>query len=101
MRSWRPTWARACCTAIPQCVADPDGCLLVDRSAALIAGLDDAKQQLLDRRCEPTGVLRMTAPSVLGRMVLTPLLGQLLQQHPACRSRPASPTAWWTWWTRV
>ncbi|WP_394680978.1 LysR family transcriptional regulator [uncultured Comamonas sp.] len=60
----------------------PNGCLLVDRSADLIAGLDDARQQLLDRRCEPTGVLRMTAPSVLGRVVLTPLLGQLLQQHP-------------------
>ena len=61
----------------------PDGCTLVDRSAALIAGLDEARQLLLDRRCEPTGVLRMTAPSVLGRVVLTPLLGQLLERHPA------------------
>ena len=61
----------------------PDGCTLVDRSAELIAGLDEARKLLLDRRCEPTGVLRMTAPSVLGRVVLTPLLGQLLEQYPA------------------
>ena len=61
----------------------PDGCTLVDRSAALIAGLDEARQLVLDRRCEPSGVLRLTAPSVLGRVVLTPLLGQLLDRHPA------------------
>ena len=60
----------------------PDGCTLVDRSAVLIAGLDEARQLLLDRRCEPSGMLRMTAPSVLGRVVLTPLLGQLLERHP-------------------
>ena len=60
----------------------PDGCELVDRSASLIAGLEEARQLMLDRRCEPSGVLRMTAPSVLGRVVLTPLLGQLLAAHP-------------------
>ena len=60
----------------------PDGCELVDRSAPLIAGLDEARKLLLDRRCEPSGVLRMTAPSVLGRVVLTPLLGKLLKAHP-------------------
>ncbi|MPM76597.1 HTH-type transcriptional regulator DmlR [bioreactor metagenome] len=60
----------------------PDGCVLVDRSAELIAGLEEAHKLILDRRCEPSGVLRMTAPSVLGRVVLTPLLGQLMRQHP-------------------
>ena len=60
----------------------PDGCELVDRSGPLIAGLDEARKLLLDRRCEPSGVLRMTAPSVLGRVVLTPLLGKLLKAHP-------------------
>ncbi len=61
----------------------PDGCTLVDRSAELIAGLNEARQLVLDRQCEPSGVLRLTAPSVLGRVVLTPLLGQLLERHPA------------------
>lgn len=79
----------------------PDGCLLVDRSAELIAGLDDARQQLLDRRCEPTGVLRMTAPSVLGRMVLTPCWASCWSSTRACRSRPALLTAWSTWWMRA
>lgn len=60
----------------------PDGFTLVDRSAALIAGLDEARQLVLDRRCEPSGVLRMTAPSVLGRVVLTPLLGPLMDRYP-------------------
>jgi DNA-binding transcriptional LysR family regulator len=60
----------------------PDGCTLVDRSAALIAGLDEARRLMLDRRCEPSGVLRMTAPSVLGRVVLTPLLGPLMDRYP-------------------
>lgn len=61
----------------------PDGCTLVDRSAALIAGLDEARQLMLDRRCEPSGVLRMTAPSVLGRVILTPLLGPLMERYPS------------------
>ena len=60
----------------------PDGFTLVDHSAALIAGLEEARQLLLDRRCEPTGVLRMTAPSVLGRVVLTPLLGPMMDRYP-------------------
>ncbi|QNN59210.1 LysR family transcriptional regulator [Diaphorobacter ruginosibacter] len=60
----------------------PDGCELVDRCAPLIAGLDDARKLLLDRRCEPSGTLRLSAPSILGRVVLTPLLGQLMDRHP-------------------
>ncbi|MBF5007360.1 LysR family transcriptional regulator [Diaphorobacter caeni] len=60
----------------------PDGCELVDRCTPLIAGLEDARKLLLDRRCEPSGMLRMTAPSLFGRVMLTPLLGQLMRQHP-------------------
>src|SRR2546427_13013983 len=45
----------------------PDGCALVDRCAPLIAGLEEARQLVSDRRCAPSGVLRMTAPSMLGR----------------------------------
>ncbi len=60
----------------------PDGCTLVDRCAPLIAGLEEARRQVSDRRCVPSGVLRMTAPSMLGRIVLVPLLGQLLGAHP-------------------
>lgn len=60
----------------------PDGCALVDRSAPLIAGLEEARKLLSDRRCEPSGMLRLTAPSMLGRIVLVPLLGQLMRAHP-------------------
>ncbi len=60
----------------------PDGCALVDRCTPLICGLDEARQLILDRQCEPSGVLRMTAPSILGRMMLTPLLGQLTRKYP-------------------
>ena len=60
----------------------PDGCALVDRSAPLIAGLDEARKLVMDRRCEPSGVLRMTAPSMLGRIMLVPLMGELIRAHP-------------------
>jgi DNA-binding transcriptional LysR family regulator len=59
----------------------PDGCALVDRCAPLIAGLDEARRLVSDRRCEPSGMLRLTAPSMLGRIVLVPLLGQLMREH--------------------
>lgn len=60
----------------------PDGTLLRDQCAPLLAGLEDAERELLDRRCEPSGVLRLTAPSAFGRIVLLPLLGELSQRYP-------------------
>ena len=60
----------------------PDGCVLVDRCAPLMAALDDTEKLVIDRQCAPSGVLRLTAPSLLGRTVLVPLLGTLMDQHP-------------------
>ncbi|MGG2399180.1 LysR family transcriptional regulator [Pseudomonas sp. SH1-B] len=60
----------------------PDGMLLRDQCAPLLCGLEDAERALLDRRCEPSGTLRLTAPSAFGRIVLLPLLGELSQRYP-------------------
>lgn len=60
----------------------PDGCALVDRCAPLMAGLEEARKLVSDRRCTPSGTLRLTAPSMLGRIMLVPLLEQLLREHP-------------------
>lgn len=60
----------------------PDGEQLREQCAPLLAGLEDAERELLDRRCEPSGVLRLTAPSAFGRIVLLPMLGELSRRYP-------------------
>ncbi len=59
-----------------------DGLLLRERCAPLLAGFEEAEQLLLDRRCEPSGTLRLSLPSAFGRIVILPLLGELTQRHP-------------------
>ncbi|WP_437880076.1 LysR family transcriptional regulator [Pseudomonas sp. LRF_L74] len=60
----------------------PDGTVLRDQCAPLLCGLEDAERTLLDRRCEPSGTLRLTAPAAFGRMIVLPLLGELHQRYP-------------------
>ncbi len=60
----------------------PDGRQFVDHCAPLLSGLDDAERRLGDRPCTPSGVLKLTAPSMFGRKVLVPLAGQLMAAHP-------------------
>ena len=60
----------------------PDGRQFVDHCVPLLSGLDDAERRLGDRPCTPSGVLKLTAPSMFGRKVLVPLAGQLMAAHP-------------------
>ena len=60
----------------------PDGRQLVEHCAPLLCGLEEAERLLGDRPCVPSGVLKLTAPSMFGRKVLVPLAGQLLARHP-------------------
>lgn len=59
-----------------------DGRALVESCAPLLAGLDEAERQLADRGSQPSGKLRLSAPSAFGRIVLLPLLAGMLQRHP-------------------
>ncbi|MEN5265873.1 LysR family transcriptional regulator [Stenotrophomonas sp. TWI587] len=60
----------------------PDGRQFVEHCAPLLSGLDDAERRLGDRPSTPSGVLKLTAPSMFGRKVLVPLTGQLMATHP-------------------
>ncbi len=60
----------------------PDGRQFVDHCQPLLCGLEDAQRQLGDRPCVPSGVLKLTAPSMFGRKVLVPLASRLIADHP-------------------
>jgi len=60
----------------------PDGRQFVDHCQPLLCGLENAQRQLGDRPCVPSGVLKLTAPSMFGRKVLVPLASRLIADHP-------------------
>lgn len=60
----------------------PDGRQFVEHCAPLLSGLEDAERRLGDRPSTPSGVLKLTAPSMFGRKVLVPLTGQLMATYP-------------------
>ncbi|MFY0186336.1 LysR family transcriptional regulator [Stenotrophomonas rhizophila] len=60
----------------------PDGRQFVEHCAPLLSGLEDGERRLGDRPSTPSGVLKLTAPSMFGRKVLVPLAGQLMAAHP-------------------
>jgi len=60
----------------------PDGRQFVEHCTPLLCGLEDSERRLGDRPCTPSGVLKLTAPSMFGRKVLVPLTGQLMARYP-------------------
>ncbi len=60
----------------------PDGIVFYERSAPLLGDLEALGQELQDRRSSPSGVLKVSAPSAFGRVVLMPILARLLAVHP-------------------
>lgn len=60
----------------------PDGQVLVDRAAPLLAELAHAENLLLDRRDSPSGVLKISTPSLFGRKVVMPVIGELTARYP-------------------
>jgi LysR family transcriptional regulator for bpeEF and oprC len=60
----------------------PDGRVLVERATPLLAELAQTRDLLLDRRDSPSGVLKISTPSLYGRKVVMPVIGELTQQYP-------------------
>ncbi|WP_025131790.1 LysR family transcriptional regulator [Pseudomonas sp. PH1b] len=60
----------------------PDGQVLVERAGPLLAELAHTENLLLDRRDSPRGVLKISTPSLFGRKVVMPVIGQLMGQYP-------------------
>ncbi|MDE1908044.1 MAG: LysR family transcriptional regulator [Pseudomonas sp.] len=63
----------------------PDGQMLYERSAPLLAELAEAERQMLDRRASPSGLLKISTPSLFGSKVVMPVIGELTLQYPDLR----------------
>ena len=63
----------------------PDGQLLYERSAPLLAELAEAEKLMLDRRGSPSGLLKISTPSLFGRKVVMPVIGELTLRYPELR----------------
>ena len=63
----------------------PDGQLLYERSAPLLAELAETEKLMLDRSSHPTGLLKISTPSLFGRKVVMPVIGELTLRYPQLR----------------
>lgn len=59
-----------------------EGAAYYERCAALAALIDEANQEVLSRRAEPMGLLRVSAPALYGRRFLGPEIADTLSRHP-------------------
>ncbi|WDU61631.1 LysR family transcriptional regulator [Pseudomonas poae] len=60
----------------------PDGQMLYERSAPLLAELAETEKLMLDRRATPCGLLKISTPSLFGRKVVMPVIGELTLRYP-------------------
>jgi DNA-binding transcriptional LysR family regulator len=60
----------------------PEGAAYLERCRIALDGLDDAERSLRGQNAEPRGKLVITAPVVLGRMHILPIVTKLLRAHP-------------------
>lgn len=59
-----------------------EGQRFLDRAHRILAEIDDAEAELAQRRVEPSGVLRVSASTALGRAHLSPVCRTLVQTYP-------------------
>jgi len=52
----------------------------------ILAEIEDAESALSDKRQEPSGLLRLTAPVMFGRLHVAPVVTDFLAAHPAMRA---------------
>jgi DNA-binding transcriptional LysR family regulator len=57
------------------------GRLFYDRSKAILGDVENLGLALTSRQSEPSGRLRVSAPVLIGRRLLTPLIGEFLARH--------------------
>src|SRR5262245_37465536 len=60
----------------------PEGAAYLERCRIALDELDDAERSLRGEHAEPRGELIVTAPVVLGRMHILPIVTKLLRDHP-------------------
>jgi DNA-binding transcriptional LysR family regulator len=59
------------------------GRLLYDRAKTILAEIRDVELALSSHDAQPSGRLRVSAPSLMGRLLVAPLLPDFLRLHPA------------------
>jgi DNA-binding transcriptional LysR family regulator len=60
-----------------------DGRMLYERARAILGELKQVEAALSTGHQEPSGRLRIAAPTLLGRHLLAPVLAEFLRRHPA------------------
>ena len=60
-----------------------DGQILYARAKAILAELGEVERALSAGQSQPTGRLRISAPSLIGRLLVAPILPEFLRRHPA------------------
>jgi DNA-binding transcriptional LysR family regulator len=60
-----------------------DGRLLYDRAKSILGDLGDIELSLSSRQSQPSGRLRVSAPILMGRLLIAPLLADFLRLHAA------------------
>jgi len=60
-----------------------DGRLFYDRAKSILSELTEIELSLSSRHNKPAGRLRVSAPTLMGRLLIAPLLAEFLRRHPA------------------
>ncbi|MGB6252416.1 MAG: LysR substrate-binding domain-containing protein, partial [Bradyrhizobium sp.] len=60
-----------------------EGRMLYERAKAVLAELKQVEAALSANRQEPTGRLRISAPTLIGRALIAPLLAEFLRLYPS------------------
>lgn len=62
-----------------------EGRLYLERCRRILADVDDAEREVMDREVEPRGELRVTAPVLFGTRHVAPAMTELAKRHPGLR----------------
>src|SRR3954468_10243508 len=65
-----------------------EGRLLYERAKAIISEVREIEAALSHDRHQPSGRIRVSSPSLMGRLVIAPLLAEFLRPCPAAVGRP-------------
>src|SRR6202795_2865681 len=58
-----------------------DGRILYDRAKSILGELKEVELALSSGRQEPSGRIRISAPTLMGRLLIAPLLPEFLRRH--------------------
>ncbi|WP_084788814.1 LysR family transcriptional regulator [Bradyrhizobium sp. Cp5.3] len=60
-----------------------EGRILYERARSILGDIREIEEALAGTRGEPSGRLRVSAPTLMGRLLISPLLGDFLRRYPS------------------